>query len=409
MLCLPRVGHTKWNQVIWVRNIVFLGLVSFFADISAEMVYPLIPLYLKAAFGATPALVGLIEGIAESIASLLKVFSGYWSDRFERKKPLAFLGYSTGILYKLALILSSSWVGVLLARVIDRIGKGLRTSPRDLMVAESAEGAHMGQAFGLHKALDMAGAGIGIGLAYLLLKSDADPAGYRRIFALSIIPVVLALSMFFFIKERRGARSEKPARALFRDAGKLDFRLKLYLAVVTLFTLGNSSNAFLLLRAQDFGFSARDAILLYFAYHVAASLLSMPLGKLSDRLGRKSLLVAGYALFSLVYFGFAFANQRWMLWAVFLLYGLFTALTAGVERAFIAEIAPAELKGTMLGLHGTLVGLALFPASAIAGLLWTSVGPTAPFILGASLSLAAALILALFLKQPGAEQASQPF
>lgn len=376
---------------------MYLGLVSFFADISAEMVYPLIPLYLTTAFGVTPALVGLVEGVAESVASLLKVFSGYLSDRFQRKKPLAFAGYATGLLYKLGLVFASSWTGILLSRVIDRVGKGLRTSPRDVMVAESADSGGMGKAFGVHKALDMAGAGLGILLAWLLLGNDASVADYKSLFALSAIPLVLALCMFFFIKEKNRSQA-LPKPNLLAGARKLDSQLRLYLLVVTLFTLGNSSNAFLLLRARNLGFSSREAILLYFVYHASASLLSIPLGRLSDRVGRKALLVGGYGLFSLVYVGFALARGRDVLWAVFLLYGMFTAMTAGVERAFIADIAPPELKGTMLGLHGTLQGVALLPASLLAGLLWNWTGPTAPFYWGTGLSLLAAVILALGMK-----------
>ena len=190
------------------KNIVFLGLVSFFADISSEMVYPLIPLYLTSAFGATPVLVGIIEGIAESVASLLKVFSGYVSDKYKRKKPLAFLGYAAGLFYKLALIFAGSWVGILFARVIDRFGKGIRTAPRDVMVSESADKEHMGKAFGIHKALDMAGSAIGILLSFFLLKSVGE-GGYKTIFALSAIPVILALAMFGFVKEKKEPRQIK--------------------------------------------------------------------------------------------------------------------------------------------------------------------------------------------------------
>ena len=387
-----------------LRNVLFLGLVSFFADISAEMVYPLIPLYLSGVFGATPALVGLVEGLAESAASLLKVLSGYLSDRFERKKALAFTGYATGLLYKLGLLLAASWPGVLLARVVDRLGKGLRTAPRDLMVAQSAREGQMGRAFGLHKALDMAGASLGILLAYLLLSGSGGQQSYRQVFLLSIIPLVLGLLMFLFIKEQRySPAAQRPP--IFKALRQLDTRLRLYLLVVVLFTLGNSSNAFLLLRARSLGFSARDAILLYFVYNLSAALLSLPLGRLSDKVGRKGLLVAGYLSFSLVYLGFALAFEGWQLWAIFLLYGLHTALITGVERAFIAELAPQRLKGSLLGLHATLQGLALLPASLIAGLLWTGLGATAPFSYGALMSLAAALLLLFFLTQDKAVKA----
>lgn len=382
-----------------MRNIVFLGLVSFFADISAEMVYPIIPLYLTQVFGATPALVGLIEGIAESLASLLKVFSGYVSDRFQKKKPLAFLGYATGIVYKLGLLLATSWAGILVARVMDRLGKGIRTSPRDVMVAQSAKEGQMGRAFGLHKALDMAGSAIGILLAFVLLQKGQDAAHYRQVFWWSLLPVLVALFLFLFIKEKKEEKAPAKREQIFARFHLLDHRLKLYLLVVTLFTLGNSSNSFLLLRAASLGFDTRQVILLYFLYNLVASLLSLPLSGLSDRVGRKKLLVLGYAMFSLVYLGFGLAQSRFVLIAAFALYGVYTAMVAGVERAFIAQIAPPGVKGTLLGLHGTLVGMALLPASLIAGLMWNLLGPAAPFLLGAGLSLLASLILGIFFQK----------
>lgn len=386
------------------RNIIVLGLISCFADISSEMVYPLIPLYLTAAFGATPMLVGIIEGVAESIASLLKVFSGYISDRFQRKKAIAFGGYATGVIYKIALIFAGSWSGILLARVIDRFGKGVRTAPRDVMVSESADKDGMGRAFGIHKMLDMAGSAVGILLSFLLLRSIGE-GGYRAIFALSLIPVCIALLLFFFIHEKREKREIVRREHFWKNISRLDGRLKLYLAVTFLFTLGNSSNSFLLLRAADAGFSSSSTILLYFLYNVTASILAVPCGKLSDRVGRKKLLVGGYLTFSLVYFGFAFCTGKPMMALIFVVYGVFTAMTAGVERAFIAEIAPAELKGTMLGLHSTLAGIALLPASLIAGALWDGVGAWAPFVYGGVMSLLSAAILAAGLRLPGRKRA----
>lgn len=378
-----------------LRNIVFLGLVSFFADISSEMVYPLIPLYLTASFGATPVLVGIIEGIAESMASLLKVFSGYISDKYNRKKPLAFFGYASGLLYKLALLFASSWIGILGARVIDRFGKGIRTAPRDVMVSESADKDHMGKAFGIHKAMDMAGSAIGTLLAFILLTQIGE-GSYKTIFAVSILPVLFALFMFIFIKEKQGMREIKPREHFWKNIKQLNGNLKLYLLVAFVFTLGNSSNTFLLLKANAIGFSTTDVILLYFLYNLVTALLAIPFGKRSDRVGRKRILIAGYLTFAAVYLGFALVTSKWMLVAVFILYGFYTAMVTGVERAFIAEIAPQHLKGTMLGLHSTLVGIALLPASVIAGALWTTIGSFAPFALGALLSLIAALLLGVF-------------
>lgn len=385
-------------------NVVFLGLVSFFSDISSEMVYPIIPLYLTSVFGATPALVGLIEGVAESLASLLKVFSGYITDKYKNKKPIAFIGYVTGLIYKVALILACSWVGVLGARVIDRVGKGIRTAPRDVMVSESVESGHAGQAFGIHKALDMAGSAVGIGISYLLLSLARGSFNYKRLFLISMIPVFLGLLMFLFVKEKKEARTFKAREPFWKNVKALDGQLKLYLLVTFLFTLGNSSNAFLLLRAKSTGFTDTSVILLYFLYNVAASLLAIPMGRRSDRVGRKQLLVAGYFVFAAVYLGFAFAPDKASMIGLFLLYGVYTAMITGVERAFIAEISPPELKGTMLGLQSTVVGIALLPASAIAGVLWTAFGAAVPFVFGTCMSLTAALLLLFFMK--GGRQAA---
>jgi len=381
-----------------MRNVFFLGLISFFTDLSTEMVYPLIPLYLASAFGATPALVGVIEGIAESAASLLKVFSGYITDRWQKKKRLAFFGYATGVLYKLVLLLASSWIGVLGARTLDRIGKGIRTAPRDVLVSESADKDNMGQAFGLHKALDMSGAALGILITYFLLRGIGDGFDYKKLFMLSMIPAALGLCMFFFIKETKKPRAPKNKEPFWQNIGKIDSQLRLYLLVVFLFTLGNSSNAFILLKANAIGFDAMNVILLYFIYNITASILSLPFGRLSDRIGRKKLLVPGYLTFSLCYLGFAFAPSQWSMVIVFVIYGAYTAMIAGVERAFVAEIAPSELKGTMLGLQSTITGIALLPASVIAGVLWSAFGAAVPFVFGAGLSLVAALILLIFMR-----------
>lgn len=384
---------------IFMLNIIFLGLISFFMDISSEMVYPIIPLYLTTAFGATPAIVGMIEGIAESTASLLKVFSGYVTDKYKRKKPIAFAGYATGLIYKFALLFASGWAGILTARVVDRLGKGIRTAPRDVMVSESSDKNAMGKSFGIHKALDMAGSAIGILLSFFLLRQLGNSqAEYKTVFALSMIPTVLALFMFVFIKEKKEQREYKKREHFWNNISALDGSLKLYLVVVFIFTLGNSSNSFLLLRAKSAGFDDSSVILLYFLYNVTVSVLSVPFGKLSDRIGRKQVLTAGYFLFTVVYMGFAFATKAASFVVIFCVYGIFTAMTAGVERALIAEISPAELKGTMLGLQSTIAGIALFPASVICGVLWDNFGSAVPFLFGAGMSAIAALLLLLFFK-----------
>jgi len=380
-------------------NVFFLGLISFFTDISTEMVYPLIPLYLVSTFGATPALVGVIEGIAESLASLLKVFSGYVTDKSQKKKAIAFSGYATGLLYKLALIFAASWFGVLIARVIDRVGKGIRTAPRDVLVSESADKEGMGRAFGLHKALDMLGTALGILITFFILRSfNGGDFDYKRLFAFSIIPAVIGLFMFVFIKQKKNSPENNKREPFWKDIKQIDGQLKLYLLVVFIFTLGNSSNTFILLKAKTAGFDDVSVILLYFVYSIIAGVLSFPFGRLSDKIGRKNLLVPGYVSFALCYFGFAFADGRTMP-VVFVLYGIYTAMITGVERAFVAEMSPPNLKGTMLGLHSTVVGVALLPASMIAGLLWNAFGARMPFIFGAGLSILAALILMVFMQK----------
>ena len=304
-------------------------------------------------------------------------------------------------MYKLALLFAGSWAGILTARVIDRLGKGIRTVPRDVMVSESAEDDTMGKAFGVHKALDMAGSALGIILSYMLLRglaggftSGIGVGGtgsgmvdtYRLIFMISIAPTILALVMFAFVKEKKEPRQIKEREKFWTGFSSLDGRLKLYLLIVFLFTLGNSSNTFLLLRAKSAGFDDTNVILLYFLYNLTASVLAVPFGKLSDRIGRKSVLTCGYLLFSAVYAGFAFASSVPAFVVIFAVYGIFTAMTAGVERALIADIAPARLKGTMLGLHSTVSGIALLPASVICGFLWNSFGTAVPFLFGAFMS-----------------------
>lgn len=241
-----------------------IGLVSFFADLSTKMVYPIIPLYLTTVFGATPALVGVIEGIAESLASLLKVFSGYITDKYQKKKPIAFFGYATGLVYKLALLMAGSWVGILAARVIDRFGKGVRTAPRDVLVSESSDAAKLGHSFGLHKALDMAGSAAGILAAFFIMRAWKGEFAYKRLFLLSCLPAIA--SLFMFIKETGTPRKSNTPFHVFRGLKNLDARLKLYLAVVFLFTLGNSSNTFGPVAPFAFGASLSFASALILAF-----------------------------------------------------------------------------------------------------------------------------------------------
>lgn len=376
-----------------LSNIVLIGLVSLFIDMSSEMVYPLIPLYLTAALGASPAIVGVIEGIAESIASILKVLSGYIGDVRQNKKKLVFVGYTASAVYKVLLLVTTSWVGVLAARIIDRTGKGIRTAPRDALVAQSCGGRKMGGAFGLHKMLDMAGSAGGAMLAFVFIVTGF---GYQSAFLWSIVPAVIGILIIFAVRENRNA--EAPRERLSLGSIRLDIRMKLYLGIIFFFCLGNSSNAFLLLKAQEAGFSSAEVILLYLVFNATASALSFPFGKLSDKIGRSRVLVPGYIVYGLVYLGFALLVSQAATIVLFVLYGAYTALISGAERALIAEAAPVCYKGTVLGLYGMLQGVGLLFSSIIAGVLWDTLGSGAPFLLGGGIGLVSALLAAVVLK-----------
>jgi len=369
------------KKVFIASNIVLLGLVSFFTDISTEMVYPILPLYLSTIMGATPTIIGIIEGIAESLASVIKLFSGIFADKYGNKKRLALFGYSSSILNKIIILLSTTWTGVLFARIIDRFGKGIRTAPRDALIAEAADQSQLGKAYGFHKGLDLLGTAVGILLAYIILRQSGSD--YRKIFLFSLIPAIIGIVFLLFVKDNK----EKIKNKIVSFGWKtLDRRLKLFLVFIFIFTLGNSSNAFILLRTYNAGFTAQNAILLYFLYNIVASVLSYPFGKLSDKIGRKNMLCLGYFFYGVVYFGIGLFSDKTLFIVLFIIYGFYTALTTGIERALIVEIVPETQKASALGLHAAIVGIGLLPASIIAGILWDSVNQSMPFIFGGVLA-----------------------
>ncbi|MEO0102949.1 MAG: MFS transporter [candidate division WOR-3 bacterium] len=374
-------------------NVIILGITSFLTDVATEMVYPLIPLYLNLRLGATPAILGLIEGVAESLSSILKVFSGYLSDITGRRKPLAILGYASSLLGKFFLYLSWVWGLVFLGRVLDRFGKGIRTAPRDALIADSVE-EKRGRAYGLHRMLDTFGAVLGVFLAIFLLKKVAG--NFNQVFLLSLIPATLGVLILFFVQERKKGERLKRRLSLLKDWQNLPKKFKLFLLIVFLFSLGNSSNQFLILRANNFNIGLTNVLLLYLLYNIVYGLFSYPAGSISDRIGRKRVIVLGYFLYGLVYFGFAFSKSPFPLVFLFGLYGFYSALTEGVEKAFVSDIAPEEIRGSLIGLHSTLTGIGLLPASIIFGFLWSLFGPFLPFFLGGLLGILASLSLALF-------------
>ena len=374
-------------------NVIILGLTSLLTDISTEMVYPLIPLFLTSQLGASPTIVGIIEGFAESLASILKVFSGYISDKVGKRKPLAIAGYSFSTIGKMFLYFATSWGWVFLGRTSDRFGKGIRTAPRDALIAEAVDKENIGRAYGLHRALDTLGATIGIALAYYFLTSYKGD--YKAVFMYSLIPAFLGVIVLFFAKE--STVKHELSKKLSFSWKSLDRRLQMFLIVILIFALGNSSNQFLLLRAKSVGFSDSDVILLYLVYNIVYMIFSYPMGRLSDKIGRKKLLIMGYFFYGIVYLGFAVFGFKSAMWILFSVYGLYIALTEGVEKALVAEISPSHLKATVIGLHATFTGIGLLPASFIAGILWDTLGVTAPFYFGGIMGVLAAIGLMIVL------------
>lgn len=369
-------------------NIILLGITSLLTDISSEMVYPILPLYLVSKLGVGPAVLGFIEGVAESLASLLKVFSGYFSDRVKSRKPFAIFGYTSSTVGKFFLYISTSWWYVLVGRAIDRLGKGIRTAPRDALIAESADARKKGAAFGLHRTLDTIGATIGVTAAYFLVRTHQGD--FKEIFLLSLVPAALGVLFLFFVRDKKKETVRRDTKMVLQWSA-LDRRLKSFLILTFIFTLGNSSNQFLLLRAKDLGSPFATVILFYLVYNISYVVCAYPAAWISDKIGRKTLLVAGYFFYGLVYLGFALNRSISMLWLLFAVYGLYMAFTEGVEKALVVDIAPVHLRATTIGLHATLVGIGLFPASFIAGLLWKSFGAPSCFYFGSAMGIVASI------------------
>lgn len=381
MQALRRIPRTVWA----------LCAVSFLTDVSTEMAVVIMPLFLIGTLGASVAFVGLIEGIAETTASLLKVFSGWLSDRLGRRKALVVIGYSLSAATRPLFALAGSGAQILGARFLDRVGKGLRTSPRDALLADSVAENERGFVFGFHRAMDHAGAVAGPLITFMLLA--AGLAGYRGIFWLAAIPAALTIPILVFgVREIQGA--EAPRQFPLQVAkSAFDPQFRRYLVVVLLFTLGNSSDAFLLLRAKSLGIADAHIPLLFAALHVSKMLSSVPGGALSDRLSRKTLVVAGWLIYAAVYFGFAHATTGLHIWALFICYGFFFGLTEGTERAWVADLVPRESRGRAYGLFHFAIGLGALPASLLMGWLWEKFGIAIAFHTGAAIALASAFAL----------------
>lgn len=391
-------------------NVFFLGIVSLLTDISSEMIFTLVPLFLCNVLGATTTVVGLVGGLSESTDAIFRIFSGWLSDKIRKRKMLAVWGYSISTVAKPFMYLAGSWGAVLGIRFGDRVGKGVRSSSRDALIADSVGAGERGRGFGLHRAMDTSGAVLGLAIAaiiiYLVQGGGFELAlkTYQWMVLVGVVPAVLAvLVLLTFVRERKaessladGAQSGLSLSGL--RAG-FDTRFKLFLVIMAVFTLGNSSDFFVILRAQNLEAPLIQVVMMLVLFNATYALTSLPMGMLSDRLGRRRVISAGWFVYAVVYLGFALASSVWHVWLLFACYGIYYGVVEGVARAFVADLVPAEKRGTAYGLYHGVVGLTLLPASLLAGWLWSAISPAAPFYLGAGLAFLAMLGIMALIKE----------
>jgi MFS family permease len=382
------------------RNVIALAAVSFFTDASSEMIYPLLPLFLTASLGASAAFVGAVEGAADSVSALLKLASGWLSDRTRRRKPLVVAGYVLASAVRPLVAIAQTGAHVLLIRVTDRVGKGIRGAPRDALIADSVDPTLRGRAFGFHRAADHAGAVVGPLLVYVLMSKMG--VGVRTIFWLAAIPAAIAvITLITGVREPRPAPPAPVAPfAPQPPPAPLGRRFFAYLAVLLLFTLGNSTDAFLLLRATELGVGAALLPVLWAMLHLVKSLSSTPGGILSDRRGRKPVIVAGWMVYAVVYLMFGHATDAWHVWVLFAIYGVYFGLTEGVERALVADIVPIARRGAAFGWYNLAIGLGALPASVIFGTIYDRFGAFTAFSVGAAAAMLASIGLWIVVPSP---------
>jgi len=373
------------------RNILYTGLTSFLTDTSVKMVYSVMPMFLLS-LGASKTSISLIEGIAESTASLIKALSGFWSDKIGKNKPFMLVGYGITALIIPLYTLVISPVQVLFMRFIERVGKGIRTAPRDSLIADSITDGETGRSFGLQKAMDNSGAIAGPMMAFVLLL--LFPENYRLIFLMAGIPGILSVFVIIFgIKEAGKDKKKLFTKFHFNDFPK---RFYLLLGIIFVFTLGNSTDALLMVKANDVGIRVAYIPLVYLITSLVAVLLSIPVGTLSDRIGKEKILIAGFVIYAIVYFGFGITTSTRAIVALFALYGLYSAATDGIQKAFISDLTDKNKQGTGLGIYHALLGITLLPASLIAGVLYDKVNSSVPFYFGAATAVISALLMVVY-------------
>lgn len=389
------------------RNVWAIGLTSLFMDVSSEMVLNILPLFLANVLGVKTNVIGLIEGLAEATASILKLFSGWFSDKIGGRKWLAVAGYSLSAVTKPFFYFASSWGLVAGVRWADRVGKGIRTAPRDALVADSVTKESRGLAFGLHRAMDTAGAMLGILIAVLVVwlaqrtTLTLAKSTFQAVVLISLLPAFLAVISLVLGAKDVAVKGQRAApRFSLRGMGK---PFLIFLVIVGIFTLGNSSDAFLVLRAQNLGISVTGILVMLAVFNLLYSLVSTPAGSLSDRIGRRRLIIAGWLVYAAIYLGFALARSGWQVWVLYVAYGLYYGLAYGTANALVADLVPDNLRGTAYGTYNAIIGVLAFPASFIAGVLWQGLGawqgfgPSAPFLFGGVLALIAAALMAFWL------------
>jgi len=372
-------------------NVIILGLTSFFTDVSTEMITKVLPLFLES-IGAGGAFIGVIEGLAETISSLLKIFSGYISDKIRNRKWLTIFGYAESTFAKVFLLFANTPPYVLLVCALERVGKGIRTSPRDALIASYTDESNRGFYFGFHRALDTLGAALGPLLGFWILEKFGK-TNYREVFKIALIPAIIAVVILFFVKEKRIEEEAKTKKGFIANAA-LGRRFYFFLFTILLFTLGNSSDAFITMYAGNLGVLPTTILLMWTLHSVVYALLSTPLGMLSDKIGRKTTLIIGLAIYGFSYLSFALTKSRSFLWYVFALYGIYYAMSEGIQRAFVSDLVRDDsVRGTAFGIYNFAIGIMAFPASLIAGVLYQYVSPQSPFYFGGILALLSSILI----------------